>query len=361
MKSCTQDPFSNIFTREGINLELIDTAGSSDSSNNDERNLNNLVNYLKNKKQIDYILLLLKFGERLTSETQKYLFDLGKIFTPSEFYFHLCVIFTKYPIHPKKKDRETRDLFIKEINETLKESFKLKINQELPEIDVRFIDTDIDENEEGELLYDEKSQNTVDIIIQKIKLNCEIYTSINTENLDCTGVNAQKRRDEEKRQLEEKVRKLEEEKKRKEEEQKEMERLRKLKDEENKRRYQEMLKQKEEEKKRLEQMARIEKERREQIEREKKRIEEEEKRKNILREDLDRKKDGWNGLAKVGGWGFLGSVALGVGGAVIAPFCPIAGAAMIGGALGGGTSFGAEYVGGKIGEAYYEHQKKNVK
>jgi len=39
----TQGPFSNIFSRQGINLELIYTAGSSDSSNNDERNLKNLI------------------------------------------------------------------------------------------------------------------------------------------------------------------------------------------------------------------------------------------------------------------------------------------------------------------------------
>ena len=54
----------------------------------------------------------------------------------------------------------SRDLFIKEINEILKESFILDINQELPTIDVLFIDTDIDENYQGELFYDEISQDT---------------------------------------------------------------------------------------------------------------------------------------------------------------------------------------------------------
>ena len=187
-----------------MNLEFIDSAGSSESSDNDNKNLEKLVNYLKTKKQIDYILLLLKFGEKLTGETKRYLLDLGKIFTPSEFYHHLCIIFTKYPIKPKKKDALTRDLLIKEINETLKESFKLDINQELPPIDVRFIDTDIDENDQGELFYDEKSQDTVDIIIKKIKLNSEMYNPINTENLEYTEVNALKRRIAQIKQLEEK-------------------------------------------------------------------------------------------------------------------------------------------------------------
>ena len=99
--------------------------------------------------------------------------DLGKIFTKSEFY--LSLIFTKYPIKPKKNDIIIRDLFFKEINETLKESFKLDTNQELPTIDVYFIDTDIDENDQGELFYDEKSQDFIDIINKKIKLNSEMY------------------------------------------------------------------------------------------------------------------------------------------------------------------------------------------
>ena len=169
MKSCTQDPFSNKFTRIDTNIELIDTAGSSDSSNNDEKNLIKLVNYLKTRKEIDFILLLLKFGERLTNQTIDYLNNLGKIFTSSEFYFHLCVIFTKYPIKPKKKDIKTRDLFVDEINEVLKNSFKIDKEQILPRIDVHFIDTEIDENDEGDLIYEEKLQDNIDIIIKKIK------------------------------------------------------------------------------------------------------------------------------------------------------------------------------------------------
>ena len=104
MESCTQDPFSNKFERNGVSLEFIDTAGSSDSVNNDDINIQKLVKYLKEKKEIDYILILLKFGERLTNVKRKYLENLGKIFTTNEFYHHLCVIFTKYPVeNPKKK------------------------------------------------------------------------------------------------------------------------------------------------------------------------------------------------------------------------------------------------------------------
>ena len=72
---------------------------------------------------------------------------------------------TKYPIEPKKKDIVTRDWFIKEINENLKESFILDINHELPTIDVLFIDTDIDENDQDELLYDETISRYIGQII----------------------------------------------------------------------------------------------------------------------------------------------------------------------------------------------------
>ena len=49
LDSCTQDPFSNNFKRLNKNLEFIDTAGNSDSSDNDVKNLENLVDYLRKK------------------------------------------------------------------------------------------------------------------------------------------------------------------------------------------------------------------------------------------------------------------------------------------------------------------------
>ena len=53
LDSCTQEPHSNYFSRQNTNYEFIDTAGSADSSNNDIKNLEKLVEYLKIKKQID--------------------------------------------------------------------------------------------------------------------------------------------------------------------------------------------------------------------------------------------------------------------------------------------------------------------
>ena len=56
LDSCTEDPFSNIFTRNNIKYEFIDTAGSSDSSKGDIKNLETLINYIKKKEEIDYIV-----------------------------------------------------------------------------------------------------------------------------------------------------------------------------------------------------------------------------------------------------------------------------------------------------------------
>ena len=99
---------------------------------------------------------------------------------------------------------------------------------------------------------------------------------------------------------------------------------------------------------------------RERLEREKREIEEEERRKKIERAELDSKLENSQEVAKVGGWGFLGSLALGISGALITPFCPVAGVAMIGGAIGGGTTFGAEFVGGKIAGSIYQHKKNKI-
>ena len=93
LKSCTKSPNSNIFTRNNTNYDFIDSAGSSDSDNDDIENLNLLIDFIKKKESIDYISLLLKYGERITNETKKYLETLGKIFTLQENFIHIYVYF----------------------------------------------------------------------------------------------------------------------------------------------------------------------------------------------------------------------------------------------------------------------------
>ena len=85
LNSCTTEPKSTIVKRPNIRLELIDSPGSSDSNNDDEENLTILVKYLRNKKEINQIFLVLSFENRFTGDTKKFLSFLGWIFTPIQF------------------------------------------------------------------------------------------------------------------------------------------------------------------------------------------------------------------------------------------------------------------------------------
>ena len=104
-----------------------------------------------------------------------------------------------------------------------------------------------------------------------------------------------------------------------------------------------------------------ERQRKEAITRQQNKIDEEERSKNIQRAELNDKKESFGRLSNFGGKAFLSSLALGIGGALLTPFCPIAGACMIGGAIGGGATGGVEFVGGKIGEYYYENKMNSNK
>ena len=180
LDSCTQDPKSNEFQRLECNFDLIDSAGNSDSNDNDLINLEKLVNYLKKLKYLHYIILVLKFGERLSGDTRNYIETLGKIFTTSEFFCHLCIVFTKFPNEPSEKDLKTMDKFNGEINKLLKKIFKLDKDEQLPDNDIYFIDTSFDEKNED---FIKKNQDTVDIMLKQIILNLKIFTPIKTENL----------------------------------------------------------------------------------------------------------------------------------------------------------------------------------
>ena len=192
LESCTSDPFSNIFERNGVKYEFIDTAGNSDSNDKDEQNFTNLVTFLEDKKEIDFIFLLLKFGERITGETKKYINRLNRIFEENDFYTHLSIIFTKYPEKPKKKEEKLKDNLKEQINTILEETFNIKKEQELPEVKVYFLDTEIDEDTNE---YIEKFQNTIDIMLEQIKLNIDLFGSIDTSNLDSNGEFVKKRRE----------------------------------------------------------------------------------------------------------------------------------------------------------------------
>ena len=207
--SYTKNPFSYIFKRDDTNLEFIDTPGYYDNSEYNKNYLNDLINYLKPKKEIDHIILLFKFRERITKEIKNYLSILSKLFTPNEFFCHLTIIFTGPPLHPTKKDNEHKELYIKEIKIILRNCFNLSIEKILPKIQIYFINTVFGEDEDNNEHYDKKFQDTIDIIIKFIKLNSEMYKPINTENFELNGVD--KRISQEKEKIETIKKKLEEE------------------------------------------------------------------------------------------------------------------------------------------------------
>ena len=383
MDSCTIDPQSNEFKRLDTDFDFIDTAGNSDSNDNDIENLKRLVDYLKKLKKIHYLILVLKFGERFTGDTKQYIEALGKIFTVNEFFSHLCIVFTKFPNQPKEQDLKTKDKFVSEINKLLRKIFKIDDNVQFPDNELFFIDTNIDkENEE----FNQKNQDVVDIILQKLMLAQRMYHPINTENLDITGANAKIRRQQE---IESLKNNLEEEKRKKELAEKQAEEARKREkniEKQIEKVKKEMLKAQEEERIRAQNeynalRRRLEEEQRQNeyerqcredeyrrnleyqrsIERERQRINEEIEKKNIIHDNLNRCSERGKEHIKSGITTVLGSIGLGLFGAAVTPFCPILGAALIGGAVGSGSVGAGEAIGGGIGYAVAENKKKNYR
>ena len=82
--------------------------------------------------------------------------------------------------------------YIEEINKILKEIFNLNENTPIFDVNVYFVDTEYDEVIKD---YEKKFQDTIDIMMERMKLDVEIYNSINTENLDITGNNIKMKND----------------------------------------------------------------------------------------------------------------------------------------------------------------------
>ena len=214
--SCTQLPQIEYYTRDienskSINIEIIDTAGSSDSGDHDEENFKILIEKLKEKKTIDYFFLVFNSTARLEGPHKKYIKMISETFTPNEFYSHLTIIYTHYPASKKEEKKvETKK---KEIIEAIKNIIgKATIDIEPPEAYPIDTDTDDDDN------FIPKYQSTIDVILLKMKVKVINYGMVNTENLEYKGVKSRLKEEEEKiekakKEIEEKNRRIEEEKK----------------------------------------------------------------------------------------------------------------------------------------------------
>ena len=347
LDSCTQDPAPNIFERQNATFNFIDTAGNNDSSNNDDKNIEKLVNYLRVIKEIDYIFLLLRFGERLSNNSREYIKKLGNIFTPLEFYNHLTIIFTKSgdPQKQKKKKEKNKE----EVTKILKECFNAEdtLIGKIP--DVYFIDTEFDEDS---LTFDETSQDTIDIILQKLLLDEQKYKykPINTSNLDMIGKNIKIRIENEKRELELIKKKYEEMKSQKEAEEKKKKKLeealkKQKKDEKARKELEALIKKQEEERlKNEERTKQFEKERLE-LQKKEEALYEEARKKKINIEKLDGIIDRCGKVATFFGIGAGGGLLLALGGAALTIICPVAGPIVLG--IGAGiAASGSAYAAG---------------
>ena len=188
INSCTQDPQLEYYTRnieeseiKEIKLELIDTAGSSDSGDNDERNFKSLIEKLREKKNVDFFFLVLNCTSKLEGPHKQYIKMISETFTPNEFYGHLEIIYTHYP--NKEKEQKKYDIKKVEIIDAIKNIIgKATLNLDPPE--AWSLDTDTDENDN----FIEKYQKTIDVILLRMIAKVNKYGMVNTENLQYKGV-----------------------------------------------------------------------------------------------------------------------------------------------------------------------------
>ena len=188
LNSCTSVPQSTIVERQNIQLELIDSPGNSDSNNKDEANLKVLTQYLRKKKEIHKIFLLLSFEDRLSHDTRNYLKILSWIFTPMQFMSNLIVIFTHYPKDPDEDDIEKFHKYKFEINEILIKIFAIpnQIRQKLPQIPVYRFNTKIIKRNNNRFFDPESLKASYDLIEElKFLTTTLYYHPIKTENLEC--------------------------------------------------------------------------------------------------------------------------------------------------------------------------------
>ena len=270
-ESQTKEPQSEIFTRkiddEVINLELVDTAGCSDSAGDDEENFKKLIIKLKEKKYVDLFILVFNFAsDRIDKPTRDYIKLIANTFTPTELYNHLAIVYTHYPQNPSDNDKIRKKNKTKKIIEVIKDIIGLANGQAAIPPNIYELDT---EKYNGNFIP--KFQATIDIILIKMLDIINLIGPVNTENIKYCGI---------KDRLKEEQLKLEQQKK-------EFERIQKL-EEEKKKIYEEFMKKQEEKIK--EEKKRQEEERRRQEE-EERRQEESWRYISMREEELEREKE----------------------------------------------------------------------
>ena len=168
-----------------IELELIDTAGCSDSEGEDEENFKKFIIKLKEIKSIDFFLLLFNFEDpRIDDNNRDFIKFIANTFTPMEFFNHLAIIFTHYKEKPTKKDIARKEKKTNLIIELIKKTIGMVDIETMFTPYIYELDTDTDDNDN----FIPKFQATIDIILLRMQTMVDLSGSINTENIEYNGV-----------------------------------------------------------------------------------------------------------------------------------------------------------------------------
>ena len=178
--SDTVEPQSVTVKRQDIFLEFIDTPGIT--TEDDDKKIKALVEYLKKKKEINQILLLFNFRDRRIDLF--YLKILSSLFTPIQFISNVMIIFTHYDKEINEKYSEKKiESMKKGIKEMFNRIFVINPGFKIPDIPIYFFDTYIDDEKN---YFDNDSLLASNDLIEELKLriNSPFYSPINTSNLE---------------------------------------------------------------------------------------------------------------------------------------------------------------------------------
>ena len=151
---------------------LIDTPGGDDSKGKDIENLEEIAKFLQKKGKVHCILLVFSFTVRnKQGAVTEYLKKLSTMFTPMEFYSHVIIILTNYPLKPRKIEEIKRQTYVKQINNIIRECFRLN---DKVEKDHYYIDTLPLEDDNGNQYFDKETQiETRNSIIKEMTNICK--------------------------------------------------------------------------------------------------------------------------------------------------------------------------------------------
>ena len=117
---------------------------------------------------------MINYSYRIRKDFLDYIKGLGKMFTPRDFFNHSCFVFNRY----YKKLDSRKEILIKIFIENLKEELSI---EDINHNKLYFIDTNIEDAEEEKI---NENQEVIDIILKQIKIDVDIFDSMNIQNLN---------------------------------------------------------------------------------------------------------------------------------------------------------------------------------